>query len=469
MDLNIDICAVIPVQQGGHDLERNALSPIGTDGIPLITWKIRQLKSVFSTGKIYVSTDSDEIKNIALIEGVNVHHRNKSLREEDEGLYSDVIYNIVNDISHEHIAWVSPVVPFMDEYDYKNSIAAYVDCVINQEFDSLMTVNDVKGYYWDDQVAINYQANKSQELRTELSNVYRVTNGLFIRSKKKILEDRYYVGQNPFKMNVSKLAGLDINVKEDHDVAMALSDLYLKQYNEKKSIVFLDFDGVVFDSVIEAYAIAMLTSKRIKTLKELDVTSKHAKRFIKQRYLIGPAWNYYYLLDAIDSDLDTNFSNFLPTEAGSAAKEFQVAFFATRQVIRNNFWNDWLSLNRLYEGSEQFIELINDNKNIVIVTTKDAPTVKALLDCYGLKRSIDIYDAKSYEEFGCKSNFMDHYIKKHHINKAIFIDDSKKHIAKCDWVDNLVTKQACWGYVSPDDFFDNKDEIVNSIIDILKG
>jgi len=464
----LDICAVIPVQQGGHDLIRNALAPFGHDNLPLIVWKIRQLKKVFSQSHIYISSHSKEIIALALQEGVKIHYREKSLEEEGKGTFGDVISSVVGNIPHEHIAWISPVIPFMGEYDYKNALSKYEKNVLTGEFDSLMAVNKVNEYFWNSKEAINYHANKVQEFRSELLPIFKVTNGLFIRSKVDILSESYYVGSNPFKFEVSKLAGLDINAQEDRDVAMELSSLFVKQQSEKNKVIFLDFDGVIFDSVIEAYAMAMLTSKKIKKLDELDIQSEHASRFISKRYLIGPAWNYYYLLKAIDNGHDNKFSDYLPSEPGAEAKDFQSAFFATRQVIRNNFWDEWLSLNQLYKGAEEFVELINRHKNIVIVTTKDADTVKALLDNYGLSRSIEIYDSKSYEQFGCKSYFIDDYIKKNNIQSSIFIDDSKKHLEKCKWVANLRLEQACWGYVEPKEYNDNKQSILDIITNELE-
>jgi len=457
----LDVCAVIPVQQGGNDLIRNALVPFGEDSLPLIVWKIRQLKNIFQSNKIYVSSNSKDILLLGEQEGINTHFREKSLKEENEGCFGDVITSVVREISHDHIAWVSPVNPFMSEYDYRNALEAYEEKIIAGSYDSLMAVNKVLDYFWNDEGSINYHANKSQELRSKLAPTYRVTNGLFLRDRAAILNEGYFLGEKPYKYEVTKLAGLDINAQDDLDVAISLSSLFKKQENEKNKVVFLDFDGVIFDSVIEAYAMALLTTGKIKTLNEFDIDTEHAKRFVAQRYLVGPAWNYYYLLKAIEDNHDLEFSDYLPSEAGIDAKEFQGAFFATRQVIRNNFWDKWLSLNQLYDGSDQFIDLINKNKNIVIVTTKDAETVKALLDNYGLKRAIDIYDAKSYEQFGCKSYFMDDYIKRNKIQSSIFIDDSIGQLEKCKWVKSLQLHQARWGYVHPNEYLDNKQDIIN--------
>ncbi|MFT4806505.1 MAG: hypothetical protein ACI9YE_003739, partial [Psychroserpens sp.] len=123
----------------------------------------------------------------------------------------------------------------------------------------------------------------------------------------------------------------------------------------------------------------------------------------------------------------------------------------------------------IYNGSDVFIDLINQNNNIVIVTTKDAPTVKALLERYGVSREISIYDAKSYEDFGCKSLFIDDFIKTNYIKSSLFIDDSRSHLDKCIWIENLKTVQAQWGYVLPDDYSDNKEEVLHLISTVLNG
>ncbi|MFT6843059.1 MAG: hypothetical protein ACI8RP_000570 [Urechidicola sp.] len=92
-------------------------------------------------------------------------------------------------------------------------------------------------------------------------------------------------------------------------MARELAGIYDAKEESKVSeaMVFLDFDDVIFDSAKEAYVIAMLTSQKIKNLNQLDLESVHARRFLGQRYLIGPAWNYYYLLDAIEQNREHLF------------------------------------------------------------------------------------------------------------------------------------------------------------------
>jgi CMP-N-acetylneuraminic acid synthetase/phosphoglycolate phosphatase-like HAD superfamily hydrolase len=460
---------VIPAQLGGKTYERNPLQPFGKKGKTLLEWKINQVKKVFSEKDIFVNSASDEVLEIAKSCGVNALKRNNTIDVEYNESWGNVIHDIVKDIDREHIVWISPTHPFMNEIDYSKAISIYENGINESTYDSLMSVFKMDDYIWIGDKAANYSADINQVSREDLAPTFKVTNGLFIREKSKILNDKYYLGDNVYKLEVDKLASQDIDSKDDVIIAESLITHYENVKRSNQSIIFLDFDGVIVDSAKEAYAMALLSTGRIKTLSELDLESDHAKRFLNQRCHIGPAWNYYYLLKAIDENKDELFSELLPNGAGKEAKKFQEHFFATRQVIRNHFWDEWLALNELYEGSRAFIDLINQNNNIVIVTTKDAPSVKALLGKYGTDREVTIYDAKAYEDFGCKSLFIDDYIKSNCIKKSLFIDDSMSHLEKCNWVENLNTIQAKWGYLPQEDYSDNKEEVIDLIVSVLNG
>ncbi|KZY88514.1 hypothetical protein A3743_11535 [Oleiphilus sp. HI0072] len=411
--------------------------------------------------------------DIAREEGVKVHRRDQFLADGHKATFSEVIVGVVKDIPHEHIAWVTCVVPLMSPQEYLQGFREYYDHVIPEtsSFDSLVSVNLLKEYFWDDEKPINYSATKKHTISQELPNIYRVTNGLYMAPKSLMLDKEYLLGKNPFKSCVSKIAGIDIDEYEDYEIARDLMGIY--QSNESKtqneSVIFLDFDGVIVDSAKEAYAMAMLATKKSQKLSDVDLNSEHCRRFLEQRCHIGPAWNYYYLLKCLDEEKDVQFLDMLPNEAGDEARVFQDRFFATRQVVRNHFWDEWLDLNHFYEGANGFIDLINNNSNVVVVTTKDAETVSALLEKYGVLRDVEIFDSRSYDQFGCKSLFMDDYIKRMNIKRALFIDDSYSHLEKCNWVEKLSTIQAKWGYVFPEVYEDNKNEVLNAAMEIIGG
>ena len=68
------------------------------------------------------------------------------------------------------------------------------------------------------------------------------------------------------------------------------------------TIIFLDFDGVLFNTVKEAYATAVISTSMYKTIDEIDFNSKHYTDFLGYRYLVGPAWNYKYILEFLEQE-----------------------------------------------------------------------------------------------------------------------------------------------------------------------
>ncbi|QKF60179.1 cytidylyltransferase domain-containing protein [Aliarcobacter lanthieri] len=220
-----NIGVVIPVRLGSSRVKEKAILPFGDSN--LLEWKIKQLKQIISNKNIFVSTESDKLKIIASKNNVQIHHRDFYLADGHKASFSEVITGIVKDIPFEHIAWVTAVVPLMSPKEYKKAFETYEEEIIEKKnYDSLFSANLLKEYLWNENQTINYQANKNHTISQELPNIYRVTNGLYMRNKKSILEEGYFLGKNPNKFLVSKIAGIDIDEKEDYEIAKSLLNIY---------------------------------------------------------------------------------------------------------------------------------------------------------------------------------------------------------------------------------------------------
>lgn len=217
------------------------------------------------------------------------------------------------------------------------------------------------------------------------------------------------------------------------------------------------------DSATEAYATALISVGKVSSLSEVDLDFNHAKKFMAQLYLIGPAWNYFYLLDAIDKGFDDEFEIYLPSQPSKKATSFMKTFFETRSKLRKNEWDHWLTFNQKYDGVDELLSILEENESSCIVTTKDKETVSALLVLYGLNRNVDIYDNKDYEEYGGKSYLINKIISDKGVNNAVFVEDSKKHLDSCKWIKNIELVYATWGYVPSSDYKNNKEEVLSIV------
>lgn len=221
-----DISVIIPVREGSTRVKDKVSLPF-MKGMNLLEWKIYQLKEVHEPDRIFVSTNSDNFKAIAKNMGVEIHHRSDFHCEGHKASFSEVITEIVKDIPTEHFAWVTVVVPLMSPSDYQEGFQYYLQEVANsQNHDSLVSVNLLKEYLWDDKGALNYSATRNHTISQELPNIYRVTNGLYMRDKASTLKDGYFLGTNPFRHMVSKMAGIDIDEWEDYELSKAMIPFY---------------------------------------------------------------------------------------------------------------------------------------------------------------------------------------------------------------------------------------------------
>ncbi|WP_332628495.1 cytidylyltransferase domain-containing protein [Halalkalibacter flavus] len=221
-----DIGVVIPVREGSSRVKKKVFLPFHEE-MSLLEWKISQLKEVQASDRIFVSSNSEKIAGIAAKMGVEYIERSDYLSIGHQASFSEVITGVVRDVPTKHFAWTTVVVPLMRPNEYAEAFEKYMETVVNSnEHDSLVSVNMVKDYLWNANGPLNYQADKNHTISQDLPDIYRVTNGLYMRDKETTLEEGYFLGKDPYKHVVGKLSGIDIDEMEDYEMAYKLKELY---------------------------------------------------------------------------------------------------------------------------------------------------------------------------------------------------------------------------------------------------
>jgi len=90
-----------------------------------------------------------------------------------------------------------------------------------------MSVEEFRRYIWMDDRPLNYELGVRHVPSQELPPLYRVTDGILIAPRNKMIEWNYFHGRKPFKYVMSKRASIDID--DPFDMACAKAWLEIKE------------------------------------------------------------------------------------------------------------------------------------------------------------------------------------------------------------------------------------------------
>jgi len=221
-----------------------------------------------------------------------------------------------------------------------------------------------------------------------------------------------------------------------------------------KTVIILDFDGVIANSVKECFLVAWWTYHGVEEITPEMFDQKHEKYeviFNKFRYLVGPVNDYYFFLNAIceyvkisKTSLPDLFNKY-SLECKRESLTFTTNFFRLRDIARNKFKKQWLALNPLYPEILEFLRRRLKKRTIFISSTKDKNSIECILK----ENQLEI----PREHILGKEQGVD---KRVHVQKilrkaescateAVFIDDNLLHLAR---VRSLGVQLffASWGY-----------------------
>ena len=110
--------------------------------------------------------------------------------------------------------------------------------------------------------------------------------------------------------------------------------------------IFLDFDGVLFDSTKEAYLLSRYAYSGISVFDEIE--QNDYRLFCNYRYLIGNSWQYYHLLNALKStDIVVEFQKHIKARS-QADKNFDLEFQNARKRLIAEHLEFWQELDTPY-------------------------------------------------------------------------------------------------------------------------
>jgi len=211
--------AVVPAREyDAHMPGKNVLPFKDTN---LLVHKIRQLKKVFFSENIHVSSESPEYLRLATEEGVVADARPKEYSC-PEASFGDLVHHVASSLTCEHILWASPTSPLVDENDFQIAIDLYFK-ILTKGYDSLITANKLKRFLLDENGPLNFRFNIQERSTTKLPVLFEFVNGIAIAPRASMINWRYNWGKLPYKLQLPPHKVIDICNESEFSFASFLA------------------------------------------------------------------------------------------------------------------------------------------------------------------------------------------------------------------------------------------------------
>lgn len=237
--------------------------------------------------------------------------------------------------------------------------------------------------------------------------------------------------------------------------------------------VFLDFDGVLFDTLREAFVLCRYAYADTNILETID--ENIYKLFYRYKFLVYNSWQYYYLMKIIteknfadDNGFIDLYNKCLANRDISAEEKFDERYLAKRIELMKNHTEYWNLLEKPFPFFDKIKELFAEGKiTPIIVSKKNKFAIQHRMEQYGLNLNENkIFAKEELLPYTSKAEFMNKYMKENKIKNAVFVDDNSNNIKPCADCPEIVPVLAGWGNIAIDETGCNCEDVIKLIKDL---
>ena len=238
----------------------------------------------------------------------------------------------------------------------------------------------------------------------------------------------------------------------------------------KNKVLFLDFDGVLFDTLKEVYLVNRQLYKGINLFDEVD--ENNYQLYSKYKYLVYNIWMFYYYNPLIFdgcNDILNEFSNAILNRNLKKEEEFCFEFLKIRAELVKNNYDFWNSLETPYDFFFEIKKLYEQkHPEIIIVSKKNKASILQRFTSYGWDLPQDkVFAREILDKYPTKGDFMVEYMKENGYKEAIFVDDNNNNLKTCDNYPQIKQILALWGNSQPNLVGFNQQEAILKIREFL--
>jgi len=224
---------IIPARGGSKGIKNKNIKLL--KGKPLINYTIEEARKVFDDSKIYISTDSIEIKNIVEDVGIKVPFIRPVELATDTANSRDVVLHAINhyekknDLILDYVILLQPTSPFRNSKNIMDSLALW-----NKNIDMVVSVKETKSnpYYTlfeENSAGLLIKSKKSDfTRRQDIPKVWELNGAIYLINALSIKSKKIHEFNKVVKYEMDEISSLDIDNKLDWLFAETASE-YLKK------------------------------------------------------------------------------------------------------------------------------------------------------------------------------------------------------------------------------------------------
>lgn len=220
-----NILGIIPARGGSKGVIRKNIRLVADR--PLIYWSIEEAKKSNLLSHYYVTTDDDEILEVATSLGALVIERPDELAQDNTPMIPVLQHlcrevELLNGITYDYILLMQATAPMRTCADIDKAINILTS---GDSFDSLVSVYQVddchpsRMYTCEDGRLIPFYDEPVGSLRQDLLPIYHRNGAIYMASRKLLMEQNKLISENALAYVMSKANSVNIDSEDDLRVA----------------------------------------------------------------------------------------------------------------------------------------------------------------------------------------------------------------------------------------------------------
>lgn len=223
------VLAIIPARGGSKGVLRKNIREVA--GKPLIAWTILEARKSMYIDRIIVSTDDQEISDVAQQWGCEIPFmRPAHLAQDNTPGIEPVIHAIESLPGYDYVVLLQPTSPLRTIEDIDGCIEL---CASKVACSCVSVTEPDKNPYWMFTIDVDGKMQPLLEGKTlisrrqDLPTVYALNGAVYVADAKSIVETRLFITDDTVPYIMSKNNSIDVDTEAD----LIVAEIFLKRIN----------------------------------------------------------------------------------------------------------------------------------------------------------------------------------------------------------------------------------------------